>query len=1428
VAEPNFFKKLLRGITPNEEEKREFLEGKELSERFFEVYEKEGYFRAKQLLEEQKAIEEGASPEELAAMADKNDKAIMPKIEKFIKNPIDSTVETVKDTFTKEPKIEETPRDLGLPAEENNEVSLGESFQNAIGSGLIKIPKGVINFGTLIYDAMQEEGIPVEEGATYKFNKAFEESYLGIIEKESEEKANETVTGKITEALVSLYGAGKIAQKTAVPVVAKLSQKARQIAPLITNAVKRGTYLNTTKNSKTFLEAGKKATTLNKLNKLSKLDKFVGITVGGGLGVGALVAKEEDIGTFGDFISFIPTKLDRESKEKAGDDALRQLHNKLLFGAEYGFPIIPAIVGIKGFVSKVMSQKGNDLMFSNSRIDRWIDKFASKFRSRSFKDKSIFTGTQKLEGTKASLKLAADDIGKNIDDSLKRISRETIDVAEAVSPDTASSMIANFMLKTKDRVGKGKIFFDGFNKKVLQDFTTSMKKIGVSDDTTKKVIENAVEFRTKVADIKNDILKGGNISKGADEFNDIMTNRVNKFLTNDYKIVDANKGLIKGFKQTDELKEEVGRVIQRYYKSNGVPLDKGRALDIVNNIIKQVKINPIEKTPVFPLGDSSLMAQKGVIMKNLADNITGGNKFKPDGKGGLIQTVSDLTAFKKLFGEYKNAKNVVYNTMGDLAQILGRDKFYNRLFVDNAINIANGGRGIFRKSYDEALQAFPNKEILTAAKGLKLETRLSDEVYTSPLDGLFTTKEWADAIKQGDEILATGLAKSAVYRYLVLVPKGLTQVGKTVLGPVTQIRNFTSNFFTTLHNGNLLYFAGNPKKFVDFIKRSTGSIQPQLLSRNKAGNLDNLGTGQALYKFLLEEGVTNQSTTFKDVEGILTDIAEGGAGKNIDSFVEKIMNTGTDRIKKLYNVAQELYIGGDDFFRVFNFLGEGAKLKDVYEVALRKGLIDKMPDNLFFMKEAAKIVRETIPNYAYVSDVVKGFRRSPLGNFASFPSEIYRTGTNNLVRGIKEAKDPILSPIGKARLTGQALTYITAPIVAVEGFRALYGITRDQLDAIREFVPNWSKDNIILPVYENGKYKYVDFSHGFFYDTMTAPVTAVVNKVDELDEKPLLEGLTKGMIRAFGKAIQPFVSESIYVGAVADIFMRNGVDENGNRVFNPRDTLGNQLRDAFKHVAYKLSPGSFPQLNRLTKAIQGKTIGGTQYEVPDELMGFFGMREVPIDVEKTMNFKITDFLDAERNERQLIYDGTLSGDPVTDDNLIIQQFIKANMQRLETFNSMKRTYDSAKFLGMKEKDIEKIFKKRNKMRELAFIQDNKFKPFAITRGYLQAYQELAEEKGIKNPLNKRILKTIDRINKKLRKQRLNKEFRINPDDYILKQSTRDQLSTLPANLPMPNQQVVQTAMLPASGAINQGLTATENALLSEEEKQIRLRSRGLA
>jgi len=46
---------------------------------------------------------------------------------------------------------------------------------------------------------------------------------------------------------------------------------------------------------------------------------------------------------------------------------------------------------------------------------------------------------------------------------------------------------------------------------------------------------------------------------------------------------------------------------------------------------------------------------------------------------------------------------------------------------------------------------------------------------------------------------------------------------------------------------------------------------------------------------------------------------------------------------------------------------------------------------------------------------------------------------------------------------------------------------------------------------------------------------------------------------------------------------------------------------------------------------------------------------------------------------------------------------------------------------------------------------------------------------------------------------------------------------------MPNQNVIQASVkAQATDPLNEGLTNTENALLSQEEKMIRLRQRGLA
>ena len=143
----------------------------------------------------------------------------------------------------------------------------------------------------------------------------------------------------------------------------------------------------------------------------------------------------------------------------------------------------------------------------------------------------------------------------------------------------------------------------------------------------------------------------------------------------------------------------------------------------------------------------------------------------------------------------------------------------------------------------------------------------------------------------------------------------------------------------------------------------------------------------------------------------------------------------------------------------------------------------------------------------------------------------------------------------------------------------MYGISEDTVQAIREMVAPWSVDSTLLPyVNEDGSYGYVDFSHGSFYDTVTNPVQAVLNGGNAKSDQPLVTGLAEGMVRAIGRLVDPFISESIWMGVAMDILGRGGVTRRGTRIFNDRDTVGNKVWASIKHAAYTMSPGSLPQM----------------------------------------------------------------------------------------------------------------------------------------------------------------------------------------------------------------------------------------------------------
>ena len=1431
MAEPSWYDFLI----PSEETREAIIKGIEAGKRDVRILKDEGPEALELRRKEEEFLNLGHDDDtaaQLAKDAIDNDKRfrIIPKDINFIGDAKASTIDT-EETETEEVKDIKTTDKVGLGDKDDYEVGLGQSLTGAVVSAGIKFPKGIINFGTLVYDAAKGDGIDVDESLTERFNRGFDKTIFGLIENQAEEDARSTAAGHLTEAFLQIFNAAKVGTKVLGPGIQYASRKARELAPALVKAVKTNRYAKLDDTATAVTKAGSKAKQLNKPNRF---DKFAAVSIGGGFGGGAIVMKSEDIGTFGDInaLEFLGTGLDRKQKEDANEDAFRQLNNKFKFSAELAFPIVPFVYGTAK-TAKLLATKGKDLAFSNSQIERWVDKYVGKpFRSRSDKAQELFDGIQNLEGTKSAVKITADDAARSFDDALKKISRNSTKASEAIqNPAQLSELFSNFLLTTDDIVSKGRILFKGFSDKSIKAFRKSMEELGVNKESIDELISNGVDFRTVAAALKNTIAQGKNYNVAVEELNTILNNRVKYNLGADYKIFDMNTGLFDGFKPTLAAKEDVAKIIQRYHLNNG---EKDFSIDdamiVVNNILKRVTKDPVTRTPSFPIGTVNILDDAAVQIKSMSENVTGGGKFKADKTGGLIQTKSDLAAFNTLFGKYKNAKNTIYNVMTDLADIVSRDKFYTQLLKDSEALLAKGERPLFYKSYNEALKNLPYQEIIRAP--LKLNTRLSDQVYSSPLDGLFTSKSWAESIKQGDEILGSALTRSLPYRAMLLIPKGISQAGKTILGPFTHLRNFFSAVFTTVHSGNILI---PPQKLAEFFYQAVKSAQPQLLYR-ATGNprFRNTPEDQGLYKFLLEEGVVNQNVIARDIEGLFGDITRAGtSNESAEVFFNKLINSTTQKFKKIYGVAQDLYTAEDDVFRITNFLAEGYKYKEAYKSALKQGLIKKMPTDLEIMKQAAKIVRETVPNYAYVSDFVKGVRRSPLGSFASFPSEIFRTGGNTTMLSVKEMKDPVLQSIGMKRLTGQALTYAFFPLAAMTAGSALYGITKDKITAMREILPTWSEDNTIIGVYENGKYKYIDFSHGFFYDTMIQPVNTIVSNIERAksanEDDPLIVGFANGLTRALGKVLEPFFSESIWFGAVSDIMIRNGIKDNGSPVWNPDDSLMTKWTKSTQHVAYTLSPGSLPQIKRLTNAIMKKSQKGVNYEIPDELLGFVGFRKVPLDIERNLNFKITDFLESKRNEGRKIFEDLRTGDPVTDPNAIIRQYFEANKSFYEDMSKLRRVYDAVKTLGMRDKEIGDMFDKRGKEPLYKDIENNKFFPLIITKGQIEGVEDLAKDKNIPNIFSRQVERMIIRMERDMQRLRLNKDFELDINNYLLKTQKTSELQTPPIPVQVsdarPNPQIINSGQV---AQLNNGLTLTENALLSDEEKAIKLRERGMA
>jgi hypothetical protein len=1278
-------------------------------------------------------------------------------------------------------------------------ISNTDAALSGILSGAIKIPEGFISLGAELID------LGFDTNLALKVERIFDEI------NPFEERASEKAIGKITEAITQVASVGTAGFKIATKLVDK-GLKAR----------KAGKYINL-KNPK-LKQAADKA---NSLNKAAKVKRFAAGVVGGAVGE-TFVADVEKIGTFGDMFENGPTQLETDELEDPSEDAFRKLMNRVKFGSE-SLLLTPFVYGT-GMAIKSAATRGKKLAYSNSKLEKVFDRIFGALRARGYKPQQVFEAKMTENARKMMDVNRAMELVKRIDRSVDRMFPAT----RGFFDKSTRQQKEQFFKDLDDLMFTGNIAERELNPEVLSRISKVMKDKNLPKADRDQIIfsiQNARKEMTKLIDLVEEF-PGAISSKDIQNFRSIMGNRYKDYLGNTYKIFENQSSIpFANYKPTDEAINKVASIFTRYAAKNNNPITRQEALFMVDEVLKDARtINPKTQLPFFKYTNLTQGATDDKTLKSFAQMVNKGTKKKPD-----MQTIgTGSRAFRELFGEIKDARYSIYNGMTKLSNLARKNQFLDDIMTKNDELLEAGKQGFFHTDRVKAMKALPNNEIVSLDK--YLAPMFKDGILVNRLKGMFTTKDIAEGIAnaqnvsnffRGERLGATAAEKGITwaYRNLILYPKGLSQITKTVLSPVTHFRNFFSAGAFAGANG---IFFTDPRVLKNAFSKAFGEIQVGLRPEKAMEE----------YRELLELGVVNSNVRIGDLKNLLKDV-KFGEGISTDNVLKPMMS----KLGKIGQKFQDFYVAEDDFWKITNYAVELDRLGKAYA----KAGIKKSTKEL--KEEAADIVRNTVPNYAYVSDTVRALRVLPVGNFMSFPSEIMRTGTNIVRRALSEIKDPItgsinpitstnpLKGIGMKRLLGMTATVGGVPAATVAGFQALHNVDDEELRAIKRFVPHWSKNSTILPVRddETGELAYIDFSHGNAYDTLIRPIQTILNNVQEgiENEDVLLKGLVKGIGEAIGELSEPFISESIFTEAFMDIVGRGGVTREGKRLYTDETPLGDQIDIITKHLFKTMLPLSIPQFERLGTAITGEPSKktGEFYEIPNEIAGFGGFRVVKLNPLKSMGFKITNYQAGLRNARREFTGGEtgqlLKGGPRTA-NEVIRQFIIANRSSFDVQKEMYDDLNAAQTLGVNDRNLFLAFNKRGiGKRPTGMLFSGKFKSYFPSENIIRRFEEISREIGGPNPF-KEALPTLRRIMKQLNRINLDGEFYVTPEDWI-EEAPMFQLGGDQSNLQTPDvNPALMSQVLPSSNIMETGLTPTEQALLSEEEKGIRLRQRGMA
>ena len=486
---------------------------------------------------------------------------------------------------------------------------------------------------------------------------------------------------------------------------------------------------------------------------------------------------------------------------------------------------------------------------------------------------------------------------------------------------------------------------------------------------------------------------------------------------------------------------------------------------------------------------------------------------------------------RELLGEIDDPREAFIGTVADLAQFKAVDEYFGNL---KSMAQANNGFGKFFID-PNTMTPLQQKQLLDSGQYVQLgsargRSTLRGEV-TDELDEAVDRSGWGSLHgyivpeRIYKDLTQTVLSEEGPMAMGIrgvwdtfLRGKGISQYSKTVLSPVTQVRNFTTASFFALSQGNI----GRG------MKGSLGDSMKLTFKQMFDGMPDDVVLDELAE--LQRRGIIGTQTELREIQDMinkgvgystrgpkgLSEALGGEAGRRLaDTKLARTVGKGT-------KMFEDAYQNSDDFWKIYNYQFETNKLRnalremnpvDQYKyltkgqdltTQMRREIIgDPAKMDELLKDRAAQIVRDTVPNYNKAPEVIKAARKLPVGNFITFPYEIFRTGGNTVRQAIEEmnpANAEGIRNIGRRRMAGAIGTFGVMPAAVANFGYAVSGVSRDEMNAYqRSFSAPWEKNAVLVPMGrdEDGNLLYINFSTTNPYDSIVSMFNAAINEADE-------------------------------------------------------------------------------------------------------------------------------------------------------------------------------------------------------------------------------------------------------------------------------------------------------------------------------------------